>query len=289
MGPAEASTKAANVVVTIEHALAHGGVVSTPHPAAVVDSPLPHKRYAVAVTEQNGLQVQELAFDPQEINPNPYRVTGERTVTDLDSFLAELDRRGLYETGTLWGNAQRGILTAVYNDHHGETAGWRDDRLTLKLAADEDWTTWHNLSGKYFRQQEFGDKIEELLHTIINPDQAELLEIIDSVRASTSGEFESAIERSNGGQKLVYKQEHSVKAGRTGQLEVPRYVTIELRPWEGHPETYEVEAYFRTQVKDGALGLAIKLKPTRQIVRTAWTTLTTAVIEQTRKPVYAVT
>jgi uncharacterized protein YfdQ (DUF2303 family) len=284
MASADSTIKAA---VEHEHGIA-AVVSSTPHPAAVVDSPLPHKRYAVAVTEQNGLQVTELSYNTQEFNDSPYRVAGERTVADLDSFLAELVRRPLGDAGTLWGKAQSGRLTAVYNDHTDVDAGWRDDKLILALTADEDWQTWHNLSGKFFRQQEFGDKIEELLHTVVNPDQASLLEIIDSVRASTRGEFESAIERSNGGQKLVYKQEHNVKAGRTGQLEVPRTVTLELRPWEGHPETYEVSAYFRTQVSEGALALAIKLKPTRQIVRAAWTTLTTAVMGQTRIPVYAV-
>lgn len=263
-------------------------VVNTPHPAEILDSPIPHQRYAIGVTEQHGLQVKELLFDPQQIIERPYRVSGERTVTDLDSFLAELDRRPLSDYSTLWGSPTRGRLTAIYNDHHGDDAGWRDDKLTLALTPDEDWAAWHALSGKLFTQNEFGDVIEELLHTIESPDQADLLEIIDSIRASTSGEFESAIERGNGSQKLTYKQQHTVRAGRSGQLEIPQIITLDLRPWEGHPATYAVEAYFRTRVSEGSLALAIKLKPTRQIVRRAWATLTEAVVAQTGTPVYAV-
>lgn len=275
------------ISATVEHALT-GGIVNTPHEAQILDGKLPHLQYAVAVTEEHGLQTEELRVDPVDLNPNPYRAKGERTVADLDSFLAELDRRGLGESGTLWGNAQRGVLTAVYNDHVDDIAGWRDDKLTLSLTKDEDWASWHGLSGNYFKQDEFGDRVESLLHTVLSPDQADLLEVIDSIRASTSGEFESGIERANGGQKLVYKQEHKVSAGRAGQLEVPQTITLDLRPWEGHPETYEVSAYFRVRVSNGSLSLAVKLKPTRQIVRAAWTTLTTAVIEATAKPVYAV-
>ncbi len=290
----------APINATIEHALAGGSVVNTPHPADIVDSDLPHRKYAIAVTEQNGLQVRELETDPQQITKHPYRVRGERTVTDLDSFLAELARRPLGPSGTLWGNAQRGALTAIYNDHYYEPAededgvfakdiaGWRDDKLNLTLTKDEDWAAWHSISNKYFGQQEFGDHIEALLHTVISPDQADLLEVIDSIRASTSGEFESGIERANGGQKLTYKQEHTVRAGRSGQLEVPQTITLELRPWEGHPDVYPVEAYFRVRIREGSLALAVKLKPTRQIVRAAWATLTLAVIEATSKPVYAV-
>lgn len=287
--------------VELQHAIITADVsvaANTPHPADIVDSDLPHRKYAIAVTEENGLQVEVLETDPQSIAEHPYRVTGERTVTDLDSFLAELARRPLGLSGTLWGNAQRGVLTAIYNDHYyGHTddgvpaidiAGWRDDKLNLTLTKDEDWSAWHALSDHYYGQQEFGDRIEALLHTVISPDQADLLEVIDSIRASTSGEFESGIERANGGQKLTYKQEHTVRAGRAGQLEVPQTITLELRPWEGHPDVYPVEAYFRVRIREGNLALAVKLKPTRQIVRAAWATLTNTVTEATSKPVYAV-
>lgn len=263
-------------------------VVNTPHPADIIDGAQPHLRHVLAVTEQHGLQVKDLVVDPADITHQPFRAKGERTVADLDSLLAELDRRPLGDAGTLWGKANAGRLTAIYNDHTDTDPGWRDDKLTLQLAPDEDWQAWHNISGTYFRQAEFGDKVENLLHTVTNPDQAELLEIIDSIRASTSGEFESAIERANGSQKLTYKQEHTVKAGRGGQLEIPQIITLELRPWDGHPETYPVEAYFRTRVQDGALGLAIKLKPTQQIIREAWYAVTQAVASQTGKPVLAV-
>lgn len=286
-----------NVNTTIEsvdNALLVGS--REPHQAQVIDGLLPHQKHAIAVTEDHGLQVKTIEIDPKSF-PTPLRVTGERTVADLDSFLAELERRPLDQisnTGTLWGSATRGVLTAIYNDHDGAIAtnepgaGWRDDKLTLSLTPDRDWAAWHKISGTYFGQNEFGDLIEELLHTVVSPDQAELLEVIDSIRASTSGAFESKIERANGGQKLTYKQEHNVTAGRSGQLEVPQTITLKLRPWENHPETYDVEAYFRTRVSNGTLGLAIKLKPTAQILRDAWYAITQAVSGQTGKPVLAV-
>lgn len=262
------------------------GVISTPHQAQTIDGDSPHLRYAVAVTENHGLQVHTV--DEHDLQPAPFRAIGQRVVSELDSFLSELERRPLGDAGTLWGSAQRGSLTAIYNDHTSDFPGWRDDKLALQLAADPDWHAWHALSGNYFRQQEFGDKIEELLHTIVSPDQAELLEVIDSIRASSRGEVESGIERANGGQRLVYKQEHTVRAGRTGQIEVPQIVGLELRPWDGHPQTYPVEGYFRVRVNEGQLNLAVKLKPTRQIVRTAWADLTAAVTNAFGKPVYAV-
>lgn len=265
-----------------------GGFLSvdnTPHEADIIDTELPHRRYAVAVTESSGLEV-TLIEDPDQ-RPNPHRVEGTRTVADLPSFLAELDRRPLRYESTLWGNAERGVITAIYNDHDGDTAGWRDDHLVLKLRADADWEKWHQLSGQYMKQTQFGDIVEDLLHTVVNPDQADLLEIIDSVRASTRGEFENSIVRANGSQTVQYNTEVTTKAGRTGQLEVPQIITLKLRPWEGHEVTYEVQAYFRLRIEGNALQLAIKLKPTRQIVRDAWHDVTSKVVETIGKPVYA--
>lgn len=258
-----------------------------PHQAQIVTTDVPHLRYAISVTTENGLEVERL--DDRDSYPlTPDRVEGNRTVGDLPSFLAELERRPLDETGsTLWGNADRGVITAVYNDHDGDDAGWRDDKLTLQLTKDPDWVAWHALSGNAFRQEQFGDKVEELLHTVVSPDQAELLEVIDSVRASSKGEFESAITRANGAQRVTYNTEVTTRAGRTGELEVPQIITLELRPWEGHQEVYMVDAYFRLKIADGGLTLSIKLKPTRQILRTAWNDLTTKVTAAVAKPVYA--
>lgn len=279
-------------VATIEHIAAPATVLTAPHTAEVIvdegETYLhPHARYVHAVTEEHGLQVQTIV-DNEELSHVPWRVRGERGVTDVPSFLAELVRRPLPETaGTLWGNADAGIITAVYNDHVGDSPAWRDDILGLQLRKDQDWVNWHNLSGKFAPQTEFGDAIEELLHTVIDPDQAELLEVIDSIRASSKGEFESAIVRGTDAQRLTYNTEVSATAGRTGELEVPKTISLELRPWEGHEQTYRVDAWFRLKVDGGQLRLAVKLKPTRQIIRTAWVDLTTKVTDATGKYVYA--
>jgi uncharacterized protein YfdQ (DUF2303 family) len=255
----------------------------------VIPSPhTPHLRHVIALDVDHGLQVHTL--DEEAHQPFPRRSKGTRNVAELDSFLAELHRRPLDEHGTLWGTAATGKLTAIYNDHdvNSMIGGWRDDTLALQLKQDPDWAAWHAMSGKYFRQVDFGDQVEELLHTVIDPDQAELLEVIDSVRASTKGEFQSSINRANGAQTVVFNTEISTTAGKaTNTLEVPQFVTLRLRPWEGHPTTYDIQAYFRLKVDSGNLALTIKLKPTRQILREAWDEITRTVTEIVNKPVYA--
>lgn len=270
------------VIGTVEHR-----PVGAPNPAQIVDSDLPFRRYAVAVTENSGLELARI--DEHDDQPFPFRASGTRQVSEVTAVLDELTRRPLTPgKSTLWGDYTSGTVTAVYNDHTVDTAGWRDDLLILNVVKDPDWAAWEKLSGKFFSQEEFGDLIEELLHTVIDPDQADLYEVINSVRASSQAQFESRIDRSDGSQALTYTEEVSASAGKsTRQLEVPKTITLRLRPWEGHIETYDIEAWFRLRVNAGNLALAVKLKPTQQILRSAWADMTSKITAQTGIPVLA--
>ncbi|QSM00090.1 hypothetical protein SEA_CASHLINE_51 [Gordonia phage Cashline] len=223
-----------------------------------------------ATTAEKGLEVEVVDLRDKIPGTIASAEAGTRLVTDVPSFLAELDRYSIDpDFSTLWGDETKGRVEAVYNDHHADGAGLRDNRLRLELRADQDWTAWHQLSGQYLRQEEFGDRVEELLHTVVEPAQADLMEVIDSIRATSKGSFESKISRADGGQQLEYKEDVSTTAGKSGQLEVPKTVTLAIRPWEGL-DTYKVEGWFRLRVQNGQLSLAIKLKPTRSILRAAW-------------------
>lgn len=263
-------------------------VYNTPYEADVIPGEQPFVHHAFAVTEEHGLETKTVV-DDETLLPQPRRVSGQRKVADVDSFIAELDRQPLHDSGTLWGNADRGIITAIYNDHDGPLAGWRDNQLIVQFKQDPDWARWHAISGKGYSQYEFGDLIEELLHTVVDPDQADLLEIIDSIRSSSSGSFQSSINRANGSQTATYNQEVTATASttRTGTVEVPQLLTLRLRPWEGHAQTYDIQAYFRLRVTGGQLQLTIKLKPTSETLRTAWADVTKQVTDAVAKPVYA--
>ncbi|WP_328856894.1 YfdQ family protein [Williamsia herbipolensis] len=261
------------------------------NPVLVVDTNLDDVTVAVGVTAEKGLQVEVIDLrnitDAAE-GADPIRVRDTRIVADVESFLGELARRPLIEgSSTLWGSVAQSRILAIYDDHGVTTPGHRADRLMLQLKRDADWVAWHELSDKFLAQEEFGNRLEDLLHTVTDPEQAELLEIADSIRASTSGEFESSISRSDGALSAVYRTEVNARAGRSGTLEVPQHITLELRPWEGHPETYTVRAAFRLRVQEGTLKLGVKLQPTRTTELQAWRDLTTRITNEVAVPVYA--
>ncbi len=241
---------------------------------------------------EQGLEVRVIDVREQAPNAFPPRTVTRRVVTDIDSFKAEIDRRPLLEgLSTLWGGRELGEITAVYDELVADaTADYtrRSDLLTLRFVRDPDWDTlFHAADGDYHGQEEFGDLIEQAGHLITSHPAAELMEIIDSIRASSSGAFESRIRRDNGSQQLTYSEEVSTSAGSvTRPLEVPREITLSARPFEDYPRV-DVTCWLRLRIGQGRLHLALIPKPYAHLVRDAWTHVTSELAEALGVPVYA--
>lgn len=264
---------------------------SQPQQIVMHDTGVPGLMYVAGTTSDHGLQVKEIDARTalEQSQPRPNRPKGARQVSELLSFLDQLGRRPLTPgLSTLWGDYTEGIVTAVYNDHEGANGGWRDDQLVLKLTPDFYWKKWQAISDNWYSQEEFGDHLEELLPTVIRPDQADLLEIVNSIRTSSSGKFESHIDRSTGSQNLTYTNDVTASAGTaTRTLEVPSTITLLVRPWEGHVQPYEIKAAFKLRVPGGNLALSIKLQPTQELLRQSWADVVTKIVDTVAIPVLA--
>ena len=252
------------------------------------DSPL----YLATANAAHSLE--KHVIDIRSLAPDafPPRTVVERVVTDQDSFAAELERRKLVEgQSTVWGNRQRGEITAIYDDlspHAIDEFTRRHDRLTLRFVADPDWATMKKAAdGDYHGQDEFGDLIESAGHLITSHATADLMEIVDSVRASKAGSFESRIRRDTGSQHLTYSEEVTTTAGTaTKPLEVPREITLAARPFEDYP-LVTVTCWLRLRIAQGKLYLGLFPQPYDHLVRDAWQVVVGQVSEKIGATVYA--
>ncbi|MBU8824159.1 DUF2303 family protein [Mycolicibacterium goodii] len=246
----------------------------------------------IAANGANGLETKVIDVRAEAPNAFPPRTVTDRVVTDTASFLAEIDRRPLLNSvSTVWGNRQKGEITAVYDELTADAADAytrRSDRLILRFVPDPDWATMRTTAdGQFHTQDEFGDLIEAAGHLIISHPAAELMEIVDSVRTSSKGSFESKIRRDTGSQYLTYSEEVSAKAGSsTRPLEVPREITISARPFEDYPQV-EVKCWLRLRINQGQLYLGLFPQPYEHRVRDAWVHVTGELAEQLGVPVYA--
>lgn len=253
------------------------------------DSPL---YLAAANTDDNGLETKLVDVRAAVPDAFPPRKPDVRVVTDTASLLAEVQRRPLVQDkSTAWGNRKTGEVTVVYDEldrNPGEDYTRRADRLVLKFVPDPDWATLlTSADGRYHDQDTFGDLIEAAGHLITSHPAAELIEIVDSIRASSKGAFESKIRRDTGAQHLTYSEEVSTKAGSSSRpLEVPREIVMAARPFEDYPQV-EVKCWLRLRINQGQLLLGLFPQPYEHKIRDAWTHVTGEIAQGLGIPVYA--
>ncbi|WP_458317142.1 DUF2303 family protein [Mycolicibacterium brisbanense] len=254
--------------------------------------------YVVTANGENGLEAKVVDVRGEVPAAFPPRTVNDRVVTDTASFLAEIARRPLLaDESTVWGNRQKGEITAVYDELSSVPTNHytrRGDRLILRFVPDPDWATlFKTADGNYHGQEEFGDLIESAGHLITSHPAAELMEIVEDIRASSKGSFESRPRRDTGSLHITYSEEVTVRSGaqsKTGtapkELEVPREITLAARPFEDYP-LVEVTCWLRLRINQGVLGLGLFPQPYQHLVRDAWTHVTNELAEKLNVPVYA--
>lgn len=246
----------------------------------------------VTANGEHGLETRVVDVRAEVPNAFPPRTVAPRVVTDADSFLAEVARRPLVDgVSTVWGNRQKGEVTVVYDELPGTVVHdftRRADHLVLRFVPDPDWAVLFNAAdGEFHNQNEFGDLIETVGYLITSHPAAELMEIVDSVRGSSSGAFESRIRRDTGSQHLTYSEEVTTQAGSSARpLEVPRQITLAARPFEDYP-LVDVTCWLRLRIAQGKLFLGLFPQPYQHTVRDAWTHVTDELAEKLGVPVYA--
>lgn len=245
---------------------------------------------AYAVNGENGLETRAVDLVCEVPDAFPPRTVEKRIVTDQASFLAEIDRRGLIDSmSTVWANRNNGTITVVYDElsHDAEYHySRRADRLQLQFIRSEDWKLFQAATGGLHSQEAFGDLLQSVAHLITSHTAADLLEVVDSIRATSSGSFESRINRANGSQTLSYSEEVNASAGRHGQLEVPRTIDFRVQPFEDYPE-FDIVADLRLRVSGSKLAMGLFPEPYDHKIRAAWLDVTDSLSQAIGVPIYA--
>lgn len=218
---------------------------------------------------------------------NPRRAQGTVVVSDAPSFAAyysDLKTR----TTRVYADRNQSTITAVFNDDQGAgkpddqgddpgaEAGWRDHRCVLRLEHTDEWKAWAALSGKLCSQGAFAEFIEDHVLDIREPDGATMLELAQSFEASIKAEFVQGTALDNGARRLVYKENIEAKAGRSGNIDIPRRLVLGLAPYDG-VEPFEVGALLRYRISDGALGIGVVLERPDLVLKAAFVDVLTAV------------
>ena len=204
-------------------------------------------------------------------------------VLDLEKYLQEPKRkRGVYRPATvesliqyldlhhgegtaIWVDILGEVIVGVVNDHAPIEPGWGDHRAILQLIHTPEWNRWKKLDGQLVGQEQFAEHIEESITELVDPDAATMLEIAQSIQATTTASFRSATRLANGEIQMKYDEEVDAKAGRAGQLEIPSRFTLAIAPFYGE-EPYQVTARLRYRVSGGKLAIGYRLDKPHEVL-----------------------
>lgn len=220
----------------------------------------------------------------------PRRKTGTTKVWDAESFLAYYAKHN-DQGSDLYADVQQLKVTAVLDAHQQDAARWGQHRLVLELRQTTDWATWLKYDGKLIAQDVFAQHIEDNLSVIVMdeddpkaPSAAQMLEIAQSLEASSKVEFLSGTRLADGQRQLLYTESTQGKAGTKGKLDIPSHFWIGVQPFEGS-QRYRVKARFQYRISDSELRLAYRLEKPEEALKAAFSDVLGALAEDITEPI----
>lgn len=214
--------------------------------------------------------------------PRGYRAF-DRTVDTPEDFIEFLKAHNLGDA-EIWAhlNDTRSAITVTAwldaNTH-------RRQQISLRFATTQRWREWQNIDGGFYEQAPFAEFIESHASDIQTPDAATMLEVAQSLRASTSTAFESSQKLSNGETRFVYKEDIEGKAGKAGELSIPDQISIAVQPFTSS-SAFKIDAKFRYRITNRELKLGVKFLNADRMVERVFTETVETLRKADVAPVY---
>lgn len=186
--------------------------------------------------------------DLEHLLQTPARPRGAVALNDAASFCAFVDAHKTSST-RLYGLMNPPRFTAVFNDHSGEKAGWRDHTASYSCPLSVEWKTWTGSNKKQMSQTDFAQFIEDNAPDCVSPTAADMIEIARGLEAKKKVNFASAIRLDNGQHQFTYEETIEGSA-KKGQIQIPEVFTIGIAVMEGG-DRYSLEARLRYRIGDG--------------------------------------
>lgn len=189
----------------------------------------------------------------------PLRSRGKAELHEPIDFSGYVRRLADEDYTTVWADPDSGRITAVFDDHADfDVPGWRSHTATLALKPDPDWAIWIQHDNKPSLQSWFAEHIENLAHTVIDPEPAAMLEIARTFDAKRNVNFRSGVRLDSGDVQLHYDETTKAKAGEHGQMDIPAAFTVRIAPFLGVPAA-DIPARLRWRIVEGELRIGYSL------------------------------
>lgn len=211
------------------------------------------------------------------------RKTGRTVVRDAASFLAYWAKHH-DDASEVYADVEQLSVTAVLDAHANDQARFGEHRLHLQLRRTKAWEEWLALDGKLVDQDRFANFLEDHLVNLVEPEAAAMLEIAQSIKATTKADFQSSSRLQSGERKFAYIEDTKASAGAKGDLAIPEVFKIAVPPFEG-ADAYSMTARFKYRLDHSHLTLGYKLEQPEERAKAAFTDVLAAIADGIDTPI----
>lgn len=232
------------------------------------------------------MSVESLAPLLDPLAPRPRRKKGRPVFVDAPSFQAYVNDHKDMDSH-LYVDVEAPAITAVL-DHHlrGDSdpgnARWGEHVAGFAPPLDPDWTAWTGRDNELAPQMAFAQFVEDQIPNIVEPDGAELLELVQDLSMRSDLTFKRSERLQSGALNFQLADEVRDKLGREG-VELPAELTVSL-PIFRRGARITIVAKTRFRLAGGELKLGYHLHRPFEAVDEAFTRLVDAVVVETKLP-----
>ena len=157
---------------------------------------------------------------------------------------------------------------------------------TLQYRVTQQARVWFENDGSSKDQAAFADFLEDYLHHIIDPDGADLMELVQTLNLTEQASFKSRKRMPDGNFAIDYSLDAATGGGVDGQATIPSHFVVAIPIYEGDPQTVELKARLRFKLHHGQLVMWYSFTDAQEKLRTRLMALCGVVEEKTKLPVY---
>lgn len=195
----------------------------------------------------------------EQFGDHPYRMKGQVTVAEVDSFIDYSKRYGSLAMCNIYLDVDyeqnKVHAVAIFNDHGDAdgTPGWRDHRCKFIPRFSKEWKTWTSKSGaqQAMSQFDFAHFLENNIGDIASPEGrnlptgSDVLTFVSKLEETRKVKFGSAVNLQNGTVQFEFIEDGD--SNTKGKLEMFKRFAIGVRPFFGG-SPYQVDAALRYRI-----------------------------------------
>lgn len=202
----------------------------------------------------------------EEYQARPNQTRADIYFSDVASLAAYLARFEVPQSIALAKQSSNTIRVAIdYHDHMAHTPSHCTHHATFVATYSDAYEAWRRAYGKTMSQVAAGQFLEERAVDVIEPDSADIMDMVMTFEALKKVDFRQSMRLHDGRRQFQYTEENEAR----GQMTLPERIKIRVPVFDGmEPDVIPVRVRYR--IEDTSLKFAFEIHDHAQVERTAF-------------------